>query len=208
MFWLKLLFFVSRAQAGFEYLMTYGWALVLFFTVASVLFFVFTPNSQQMKCFSSEPSKFPLKATNFPEESHGFGAGYDNWMSPSQDAPIELRFQNATGGKIKITSINCWGSGNWDNLCTSAFYFNPAISFPYSKVNGANFGSSSTYFSPPINVDEGSGISIKYFTVSYSPSLKTVPPGKFRINYTDQFGNDNYFAVTCEGFPSPLKGNY
>ncbi len=69
-----------RAQAGLEYLMTYGWALVLIVTVAAVLFFVFSPFSANLNYSLSSNRQILFKSGNAKD----------------------LLLQNASGGAIKV----------------------------------------------------------------------------------------------------------
>jgi len=61
----------NKAQAGLEYLMTYGWALVLVATVIGVLIIVVGGPAQQTACTISDPTKFTSKGTEvlFDEEN-------------------------------------------------------------------------------------------------------------------------------------------
>lgn len=77
---------VNRAQAGLEYLMTYGWALIIIATVIGVLVFIIGSPSSSVQFSSSDPAKILLKS----------GA--------MQDTVMQAKLQNITGGKITITS--------------------------------------------------------------------------------------------------------
>ncbi len=50
----------SKGQAALEYLMTYGWALVIIVIVAGILFLLVSSPSAGVKCQSSDPTKFPV----------------------------------------------------------------------------------------------------------------------------------------------------
>ena len=78
----------SKAQAGLEYLMTYGWALILVATIVTVLVFVVGGEKPGGVVFvSSDPTKIMLKAGGVSGDKVG------------------LVLQNATGGRIIIKSI-------------------------------------------------------------------------------------------------------
>gem|GEM_PF-6296083 len=70
-----------------EYLMTYGWALIMIATVVAVLVFVAGSPASTAVFSSSDPAKILLRASSVSETT------------------AEIRLQNATGGKIDITSI-------------------------------------------------------------------------------------------------------
>jgi len=81
----------QKAQAGLEYLMTYGWALVIIASVVGVLVFVINPTSATASFSSSDPSKIMLKGSSITENT------------------ASLVLQNTTGGTIKINSIHFFG---------------------------------------------------------------------------------------------------
>ena len=80
-----------RAQAGLEYLMTYGWALVLISVVVAVLVFIVGSPAGDATFSSSDPAKVMLKA----------GA--------VTDSGAEIRLQNITGGNIDVTDSSMTG---------------------------------------------------------------------------------------------------
>jgi len=81
-----------RAQAGLEYLMTYGWALVLISVVVAVLVFIVGSPAGDATFSSSDPAKVMLKA----------GA--------VTDSGAEIRLQNITGGSIEVTDSTLAGA--------------------------------------------------------------------------------------------------
>lgn len=80
-----------RAQAGLEYLLTYGWAMVLVVTVASLVFFVFSVPGEEKVNFSAGGRQIVVKASDIAG-----CAGKDS---------ATLLLQNASGGPITITSV-------------------------------------------------------------------------------------------------------
>ncbi len=77
----------QKAQASLEYLLTYGWALILVATIITVLVFVVGPRPGGVTFVSSDPTKIMLKA--------GGGSG----------DKVSLILQNATGGRITINEF-------------------------------------------------------------------------------------------------------
>ncbi len=77
----------KKAQASLEYLMTYGWALILIATVIAVLIFVVMAPTDMVIFSSSDPTKIMIK-------------GYSNIGTG-----VEIKLQNITGGKIEVTKI-------------------------------------------------------------------------------------------------------
>ncbi len=77
----------NNAQASLEYLLTYGWGLVLIATVIGVLVFIASPVDSEATIFSSAPGKIMIKGASF------LGDG------------TTIKLQNIAGGNIKITKI-------------------------------------------------------------------------------------------------------
>ncbi|MBN1940902.1 MAG: hypothetical protein JW772_01840 [Candidatus Diapherotrites archaeon] len=82
----------NSGQAGLEYLMTYGWALILIVAVASVLFFVMAPSTSEAAFTSSDPTKIVVKSGNIDSSGN-----------------VEIKAQNATGGQIRVAFIQFAG---------------------------------------------------------------------------------------------------
>jgi hypothetical protein len=78
----------SRAQAGLEYLMTYGWALVLIAAVVGMLVFIVGAPAQEAQFTSSAPNKFLLKSDTITDEGIAM-----------------VVLQNITGGSLTIDDI-------------------------------------------------------------------------------------------------------
>ncbi|MDD5163034.1 MAG: hypothetical protein PHD95_02385 [Candidatus ainarchaeum sp.] len=136
------------AQAGLEYLMTYGWALVLIVTVASALFFVMGTPQNQFVCSSSDPTKILLESYNLPY-SPNFSAGgsvppesscypasaskCEVWGNPwasTPDIPGKMVLRNATGGEIKIISLVPWSGSDAITM--------PGCTYFWCFLGGAN----------------------------------------------------------------------
>ena len=77
----------KKAQAGLEYLMTYGWALILVVTVIGVLVFIVSTPTQDIMFRSSDPTKLLLKS------------------AASLADAVQVKLQNITGGKITVTAL-------------------------------------------------------------------------------------------------------
>ena len=110
----------SKAQASLEYLMTYGWALVIIATVVGVMIFVIVPPTEISSFTSSDPTKFMVKGSS----TSGGTAG--------------LVLQNITGGRIEISSITFSGDVG-DSLVGYTLNrqtINPTIDFPLEIIGG------------------------------------------------------------------------
>lgn len=84
----------TKGQAALEYLMTYGWALVIIVVVAGLLFFLMSSPTGGVTCNSSDPAKFPVSRYNIAS-----GAG-----------PQDIVIQNGSGGTITFTAATDDGS--------------------------------------------------------------------------------------------------
>ena len=73
----------QRAQASLEYLMTYGWAMVIIISIVAILVFIVGSPASDITFSSSDPTKILLKA--------GAVSGTD----------AEIVLQNITGGRCK-----------------------------------------------------------------------------------------------------------
>jgi len=82
-----------KAQAGLEYLVTYGWALVLVAAVVGVLTFVAIAPAEGVAFNSSDPTKLMVK-----------GGVVENGQA-------RIKLQNVTGGEIKNIQVS--GKGNY-----------------------------------------------------------------------------------------------
>ncbi len=84
------------AQAAMEYLITYGWALILIATIASVLFFILGDNPLKEVIFlSSDPDKISVKEGVVSKEI------------------ANIKLKNASGGRLQVLQLsgNCQLNG-------------------------------------------------------------------------------------------------
>lgn len=77
----------KKAQAGLEYLMTYGWALVLIASIIGVFVVLVGMPTGQISFTSSDPTKFLVRGGTIDSANK-----------------VEVVLRNATGGKITVTS--------------------------------------------------------------------------------------------------------
>ena len=104
-----------KAQAGLEYLMTYGWALVLVAAIVGVLVFVASSPASSAVFSSSDAAKMPLKS------------------SALSGASAEIMLQNLTGGEIEVESVHFFGGLG----AGSGFSLNGEAVFPVSVPVGS-----------------------------------------------------------------------
>jgi hypothetical protein len=133
----------SRAQAGLEYLLTYGWALVLISVVAAILVFVVGSPAGDTTFSSSDPAKVMLKAGSVSGSTAG------------------IILQNITGGRLDVTnstksgaflaasctlnglalptgssSVEVTGGGEMDVVCSGVSGSSGTISLEYTDYAG------------------------------------------------------------------------
>jgi len=122
-----------KGQAALEYLMTYGWALIVIAIVVGVLIFIISTPVAGVVCNSSDPTKMILK----------------QYTVTTEGTPREIVLQNATGGEITIASGT--PSGDFGSIVE----LNPAAS---STVGGGGSLTISVVDCPDCNT-EGNAIS-------------------------------------------------
>jgi len=89
-----------KAQAGLEYLVTYGWALVLVAAIVGVFAFVVIAPTQDASFSSSDPTKLMVKAASIA------------------NGQATIKLQNITGGEIR--NINVSPNPNYQACTISA----------------------------------------------------------------------------------------
>ena len=211
-----------KAQAGLEYLMTYGWALVLIVTVAGVLFFVMAPPTESFVCRSSDPTKIIMKSYTFPyapncstsdtgghicsDPNSCMAWGATMWTDPTS----EMLLQNATGGDISITNVDVEDIN--DLPCAYRKIFTPGQINGVSCLNGFDYYRKSCPVninpSNPIAITKGGNIILEpgLFVIRKSGTcslddLETPASHSFSLDYSDQFGYAKEVTITCQGYP-------
>ena len=86
----------KKAQAGMEFLVTYGWAFVLIITIIGAAMLLFAPHSTVE--FKSSSNTLVVVAGSIAQ-----GGGPDS---------VRLLLKNATQGQMKITAVNATGDIN------------------------------------------------------------------------------------------------
>ena len=84
--------FDNKAQSALEYLMTYGWALIVIAIVIGVLIFVTSGATGGVTCQSSST-----------------GVVVKNWTVSSTQG-VGLSVQNTTGSDITVTGVTAFGT--------------------------------------------------------------------------------------------------
>jgi len=203
----------ERAQSGLEYLMTYGWALILIATVIGVLVFIVSSPAEEFRCSISDPTKIMLKAYNVPESAYRpLPSGDDHWCSGSScGAPTgtnKILMQNLTGGAITITSVRCVDSADQEVDCcaeSSKYIESCNLYAPIMAIADRCLFSGSCALAleeSPLVLGAGQEFSIYDFYVHYSPGdAQYTPPGKIKFYYTDVSGLSRSATITCSGIP-------
>jgi len=93
----------NRGQAALEYLMTYGWALIIIATVVGVLVFIVSSPAGNIVCNSSDPAKIIVKAAQVPSSQA------KTLLVTTDNNQGTIQLQNLTGGNITINSCTNGG---------------------------------------------------------------------------------------------------
>jgi len=81
-----------RGQSAMEYLMTYGWAILVIITVIAVLFYIGVLN----------PKNLTPTSCTFPS-----GMSCASYKLTASNSQLNLTIGHATGRKIRIIGVNC-----------------------------------------------------------------------------------------------------
>lgn len=139
-----------RAQAGLEYLMTYGWALVIIVTVVGVLFTVVNPPSNQVS-FSVDSRNFIVKSSNTVSGS---------------PPTFTVEIMNISGKQISISQVTT------DNFTLT--YPTCETSCAISISSGQSVKITGSFSSYP---DSGT-IAVSYRMDSYNKTMSILAKGK------------------------------
>jgi len=91
----------SKAQAALEYLMTYGWALIVIAIVVGVLVFIVSSPAGNIVCNSDDPAKIMVKASQVTA----------SYLNADTDVGT-IKIVNLTGGDI--SGITCTGTNAFE----------------------------------------------------------------------------------------------
>lgn len=177
----------QKAQASLEYLMTYGWALIMISTVIGILvFLVGTPTQMGIDCQSSDPTQIDF-----------VGARFDAATQPSPSLKYWLNgkivLRNIAAGRIKIISLQK------DAYFSSVPVINGIACNAIGPLNTVEIASGETF-------------TIEENTVMYDPDSEDfscdpnmVPYdrdfGNFYITYLDKSGLSHNLILSCRNFP-------
>lgn len=170
----------QKAQSGLEYLMTYGWALVLIAAIVGTLVFIMSaPTSTAVS--SSDPTKIMVKGSSITGSN------------------AQIKLQNITGGTIDVTMVTLTSnySGASCLLNSTAFTSGDAIS-PVIEVSAGG----EIYVKCSSVVGNGSGtINLDYTDFSGVPRSVgiTVSDDRTAPSCGDASCNGSEDASTCPG---------
>ena len=165
----------NKGQAALEYLMTYGWALIVIAIVVGVLIFIVSSPTSGVVCSSSDPAKILFKSSNIP-------------VATATDPVVArvINIQNATGGALSGVTITAQ-SGN--------FGMGAGVLDPQLNI-------ASTLADPgvPAVVSGGNLYLFPAFTaVGLPTSVGASVLGSYTLSYKDQFDYNKTVVITCQG---------
>jgi len=172
----------KKAQAGMEYLMTYGWAIVLVAAVIGTLVLIVGGPMAEPAFSSSDPTKLLLK-----------GTAVENNITT-------IKLQNVTGGEIKVKEItstgyyNCLASNTSDTVIAGG-ELEILCTVPADSVQGEI----------AIQYTDATGI-LQNTLISGGgtvPMAGPAPPTGEDTDYlcSDGFNNDSDIVGDCETLP-------
>lgn len=97
----------NRGQAALEYLMTYGWALIVIAIVVGVLVFIVSSPTGDIICNSDQPNKIMVRASQITTPG----------TAGALTALGEIQITNLTGGNI-ASNLTCTGTGGFSTTGT------------------------------------------------------------------------------------------
>jgi len=95
---------MRRAQAAMEYLITYGWAVLIMLVVVGVLFYLGIFNPRTISACTFQTTGFTCYA---------YKLASNNTVGATTESGLILDLGQATGHDIKILGINCTAVDTW-----------------------------------------------------------------------------------------------
>ncbi len=170
----------KKAQAGMEYLITYGWAIVLVAAVIGVLVLIVGQPLSETGFSSSNPTKLLIK-----------GANVENNLAT-------IKLQNVTGGEIKIETVSN-PSGFYDCEAVNIAADNTVISggeleIQCQTIPGASQGKINVKFT------DASGLLQNILISGGGTTPMAAPPEGENTDYlcSDGYNNDSDALIDCE----------
>ncbi len=180
----------KKAQIGLDYIVSYGWAVILIASLVAVVLFLVYPESTEFDCTIDDQRNLLFEGiTDF---SFGEADSVDLW------AGGKIGLQNISGGKITITEVKKDGY----------FYGKPSLAGV--SCSGINSGDL-------VLLGDKRKFEITGLEISFSPKV-SVPEsdcdlylgkenffdkkrGKIYISFTDEDKLPHQVTITCKGFP-------
>lgn len=195
----------SRAQAGLEYLMTYGWALILVATVIGVLVFVVgNPTNSGIRCTIDDPTSFSYLGIEFPYY-YDQDPTYEWWTGTEAGDYLDskLLLKNLSGGKIRVTGLEVdegyfyvWDAGGG------------SVRLKNNTCDQINVGAVEVEIASGEEI-ELTGISVLQMessslipcSESGQPRAFTKQSGSIIITYKDYASLERQLIISCTGLP-------
>ncbi len=160
----------NKAQAALEYLMTYGWALIIIATIFGVLVFIAIPPTQSVSFSSSEPEKIMVKGSNI------------------ENNIVTIILQNITGGEMRVSNVDLDGSFSFGPVTLNGEEITDAEIIPPIEVEAGG----ELYFTG-IGYSGSGGGTIDMEYTDFSGLVRTLV-----INGTSSGGSEPACPIACE----------
>ena len=159
-----------KGQGAMEYLMTYGWALIVIAIVVGVLVFIVSSPTSGVQCNSSDSTKWILKSSNLLVD-----AGDDE--AAAAPGAWVVKLQNATGGNVTVRVVPA-ASGSF-------------VTSLDELILDETIHSGQELTIQPRCVTPGAADDCDKTGTSIF--------GQWKLEYNDQFGYAKDVTVTCQG---------
>ncbi|MBN1940652.1 MAG: hypothetical protein JW772_00555 [Candidatus Diapherotrites archaeon] len=203
---------MRRAQSTLEYLLTYGWVLVLIITIAAIAFFVLNaPPEDNFLCHSTDESKIAVETYSIPYSKTyvGFMCARQTcelWgMNVVGDPPGKMVLRNTSNEELRIVRVERLFERQEEGA--ECYYVK---GFVPSFLNNRSFDSIAS--SDPLIVEAGKNINIDTLWLGiFAKDIegKNCRVGDYNFSsthafglvYADALGQENTVEIVCENYP-------
>lgn len=180
----------KHAQVGLDYLLSYGWTVILIASLVGVVFFLLSPSTIEFECRVNNQRN--LLFENISGFSYGGGPEQAEFWGGGK-----IEMQNISGGKITVTELKKDGY----------FYGKPSISgVSCTAVNSPSpviLGDKRKFEIEGLEIAYNRNLSVPAAECDLYPqeSLFDKKEGNIYVSFTDEEGLPHQLIVSCSGFP-------
>ena len=148
----------SRGQAALEYLMTYGWALIVIAIVVGVLVFIVATPTNTIQCTSNAPSKMNVVSNNLATSGPAASAG-------------SIVITNVSGGTattVLMTGANLFATVQAAYTGTQTLPVGNTTLAPTMRVGTNTTGTLAIRYKDTVGLDQNVTITCQGATATYT----------------------------------------